>query len=164
MKRSRKWIFVAQEAQRLADLGLRPVDIARRLEVNEGSVSRWIKAGKLTVRRKKVGGEDGDIAPSEVHQVQSPEEWAAEVRRTYDLDPTDDQLVTLAEALLMTARTDKSPTVRRGATAEFRGIVKQLALVARAQPAQRPEPETPKKPLEIVRRTDPRRSFMSEAG
>lgn len=166
MKRTRKWSYVAQEAGRLAGLGVSAAEIARRLEVNESSVSRWIKAGKLTIsrqRRTAQGESDpdplGEIAKSDPHPIQSPEQWAAEVRQTFALDPTDDQLVTAARLQLETMHDGNATNAdRRAASTEFRAIVKQLALIGRGKASETPaEPEAPKRgPLQIVRRKDPR--------
>lgn len=128
MKRTRKWAFVAQEAKRLADLGLAPLDIATRLNVRRSTVQRWMAAGKLNDTRKAARA---GRTPT-VNTITKPSEWAAAVRRDYALDATDDQLVTLGEAALGKALDkDQSVSVQLQAMRTFQGLVKQLALVAR---------------------------------
>lgn len=156
MKRTRKWAFVAQEASRLAELGLAPLDIASRLGVKRSTVQRWMAAGKLTDTRQNA--REGRT-PS-VNVSTKPSAWAATVRREYALDATDDQLVTQAEvALGMSLDPLQSSTTRLTAMRTFQGLVKQLALVARG--ADQAPSETPSKaPIaaRVVHRptTDPR--------
>src|SRR5688572_880952 len=163
MKRTRKWGYVAQEAKRLADLGLSGYAIAKRLEVSEATVSRWVKAGKLTLKRAEVAETRADVTALATRQ--SPEEWAASVRADYALSTTDDQLVTMAEAALRDSQNVLlKPAERMAAQREFRANVKQLALVGRVERQQQkpdttPAVEQPKRPaLQVVRkpRTDPR--------
>lgn len=155
MKRTRKWAFVAQEAKRLADLGLAPVDIAKRLNVKRSTVQRWMASGKVTdTRRAAKAGR----APT-VNISTKPSEWAATVRRDYSLDATDDQLVTLAESALGKAL-DPEQTVptRLQAMRTFQGLVKQLALVARLAdqvPDKSPESRV-KRPMPARPAGDPR--------
>jgi len=128
MKRTRKWAFVAQEAGRLADLGLAPTDIARRLDVEVSTVTRWMKAGKLRDTRKAA---KAGLTPS-VNVSTKPSDWASTVRKQYALDATDDQLVTLAEAALGKALDAEQPvSVQLQAMQAFRGLVKDLSLVAK---------------------------------
>lgn len=147
MKRTRKWAFVEQEAKRLADLGLAPVDIARRLNVQRQTVQRWMAAGKLADTRR-----DAKAGRTPAINVNTkPSEWAATVRREYALDATDDQLVTLAEAALGRALDPMESTSNRlAASRTYQGLVKQLALVARQ--ADKPSaPETPAAPTRPAR-------------
>jgi hypothetical protein len=162
MKRTRKWAFVAQEAIRLANLGLSPLDIAERLELNRATVQRWMAAGKLTDTRQSVA------ARSRVEILkrsgQTPDGWASAVRQDYALDVTDDQLVTLAEAALRTAR-DPTASIRvqLSAMGRFQAIVKQLALVPREVDAPTPLPPAPEEPpMPRERRADPRAALMKE--
>lgn len=137
MKRSRKWEFVKQEAMRLADLGVGSREIAHRIGVVTTTVDRWFKAGKL----KRPTGIIGQTASGE---VQSPGEWAAGVRGEYSLSPTDDQLVTLAEASLVAAHDMLTPASSRlSAMRTFQGLVRQLTLVAKVVevPAEEPQEE-----------------------
>lgn len=143
MKRTRKWSFVAQEAQRLAALGLTPYAIAKRLGVNASTVTRWKHAGKLDVKlqprkptRQKV--------PNPPRGTKTPESWAIQVRADYDLDPTDDQLVTLAQqALELAFNMAEAPAVRLAASARFQAIEKRLSLRLRSTEDEKPEAETP---------------------
>lgn len=128
MRRTRKWAFVAQEAERLAGLGLSPKDIAVRLGVNKSSVTRWMKAGKLGQARSA----RQPVSISKRHQT--PDQWAAAVRKAYDLDATDEQLVELAvDALRMSKDLAIGPQARMTAAGRFQALVKQLRLVARAE-------------------------------
>lgn len=137
MKRTRKWAFVAQEAKRLADLGLAPVDIASRLNVKRSTVQRWMAAGKLNDTRRDARA--GRTPTTNI--VTKPSEWAAAVRRDYSLDATDDQLVTLAESALGKALDpQQSVSNQLQASRTFQGLVKQLSLVARtADQVEKPE-------------------------
>lgn len=151
MKRTRKWAFVAQEAKRLADLGLAPLDIATRLNVKRSTVQRWMAAGKLNDTRRDARA--GRTPTTNI--VTKPSEWAAAVRRDYALDATDDQLVTLAEAALGKALDAlQSVSTQLQAMRTFQGLVKQLSLVARGAD-QAGKPEAPATP---VRRQLPARS------
>lgn len=157
MRRTRKWSYVAQEATRLADLGLTPVEIAKRLEVGRNTVQRWMAAGKLTDTRQKAKGRS--VVP------RSAAEWAAAVRATYALDATDEELVTMGEVALRKVHDPReSSQVQLNAMGRYIAIVKQLALVARAAEATTPAPvEEPKKPAARVRRpgVDPRNLLMA---
>lgn len=137
MRRTRKWSFVAQEATRLAGLGLSPVEIADRLEVKRSTVQRWMAAGKIADTRrgaKRTG-------PLVVKLIKASE-WAVTVRKDYALDATDEQLVTLAETALGKALDPLLPVpVQLQATRTFQGLVKQLALVARDADVVSPRPD-----------------------
>jgi plasmid maintenance system antidote protein VapI len=161
MRRTRKWAFVAQEAIRLAALGLAPSEIAKRLGVNKSTVTRWIASGKLT---RAAPPRAPDLSP---HVHKSPDEWAAAVREAYDLDATDDQLVVLAEtALRLSLDLKLTAAVRMTAAGRFQALVKQLALIARKVPEVPIGPpaaiEEPKKPVvPRVRTFDPRTHLMA---
>ena len=151
MRRTRKWSYVAQEATRLADLGLSPGEIATRLEVQRSTVQRWMAAGKLTDTRRGAR----PVAPS----VPTAAAWASAVRSAYALDATDEELVKMGEvALLKVHDPHESPQVQLSAMSRFIAVVKQLALVARAAEAT-PEPvEVPKAKARVLKRVgaDPR--------
>lgn len=160
MKRTRKWTFVAQEAIRLATLGLSPKEIAKRLGVNRSSVTRWMQSGKLASKRP--------VKPlkssNQRRRTKKPSEWAAAVRSDYQLDETDDQLVGLAEqALTLSLDPNVPANTRITAAGRFQAIVRQLALVARGEDkpgaVTPPAPEAPPRP-EPVQRVDPRRLLM----
>jgi hypothetical protein len=164
MRRTRKWDFVKQEAIRLAKLGIAPVDIAKKTGVRRSTVQRWMAAGKLTDTRQ---GARGGRAPG-VTRSTKPKDWAATVRREYQLDVTDEALVTSAEmALSMAIDPLQSTTTRLTAMGRFQSIVKQLALVAREGAADKPvAPPAPAEQARIQRVTkrpavDPRRALMS---
>lgn len=124
----------------MADLGVSPIEIGKRLNVRRSTVTRWMAAGKLNDTRRK-GSRKGPYKPyPHPGKVRSPAEWARTVREAYDLDATDDQLVDLAESSLSVARDENQDArVRLAAAGRFQAIVKQLALVARAAEAA-PEP------------------------
>lgn len=125
-RRTRRWSQVAQEARRLASIGLTPKEIADRLEVNKTTVNRWIKAGKLKIAARVI-----DIMPARAEKT--PSEWAKAIRGEYDLDETDDQLVKMAETAAAIAEDATAKRSERlNAMRTFRGIVAQLRLVARA--------------------------------
>jgi IS30 family transposase len=145
----------------LAGLGLSPLEIAKQLGVNKSTVTRWMKAGKLSrapVKRPQVAFRPG----------QTPAEWAKAVRESYDLDPTDDQLVTLAESAL---RVSLDPLVaaqvQLAAAGRFQALVRQLALIAKSVQAALDadaQPTAPKPPARQVRPrsgVDPRNVLMA---
>lgn len=164
MKRTRKWGFVAQEARRLNGLGLPPKEIAKRLDLDRSTVTRWIASGKLPKQEKqpkrKTTQEQQAPAPRE---PLSPEAWSAYVRQTFDVETTDDQLVRLGEIALRVSLDERvTPQARMSAAARFQSIVKQLALVATREELTTPAPaaETKKQKPRIVRRgPDPRRAL-----
>jgi hypothetical protein len=157
MKRTRKWTFVAQEAQRLAMAGVHPQEIADKLEVDRSTITRWTQQGKLAFKKS-------DRTIPGVASGQTPAEWAAAVRAAFALDPTDEQLVILAEAALTLAATGGA-SVRLQAMGRFQAIVRQLALVARQTGAEAPtpaaEPERKKNPVAQRSGGDPRAVLMA---
>lgn len=161
MKRTRKWAYVAQEAKRLADLGLSPPDIGKRLGVRRETVVRWMASGQVTdTRRGYVNRESGRRASGvPIMAIVKPSEWAARVRRDFALDATDEQLVTLAEDALGKALNPMLPVgAQLAAAGRFQSIVKQLNLVSRAAD-EKPEDEKPKPktvPVPTRTGTDPR--------
>jgi predicted transcriptional regulator len=157
MRRTRKWAYVAQEAQRLADLKLSAKEIAERLDVSKSTVTRWIAAGKLGKGSRPASAPEKDtlIAAS---KGQTPEQWVKSVRNAFDLDATDEQLVSLAESTLLVARDPATPAqLRLQAMGRFQALVKQLSLVARAADAK-PVEDAPKRRFQPPTRTgtDPR--------
>jgi hypothetical protein len=153
VRRTRKWAFVAQEAKRLADLGLLPAEIARRLGegVNRSTVQRWMAAGKI--RDTRQGSKGAQLASFTTET--KPDEWAMTVRKEFALDATDEQLVGGGAAMLVVANDPLQPmSVRIAARREFRATAKQLALVARAADA----PAAPVRPTDAARQVPARRS------
>lgn len=145
-KRTRKWSFVAQEATRLAALGQSPREIALRLGVDKSTVTRWMQAGKLT--RPAVAPRSHPLV---AQAGQTPAEWSAAVRKDYDLDATDEQLVALAEgALGLSLDASVAPHVRMNASGRFQAIVRQLSLVTRGAAAIAP-------PAPVSAATQPKR-------
>lgn len=149
MKRTRKWQFIGQEAQRLASLGMSDSDIGRKLGVRQSTVSRWRQSGKLTKPAAMKARQRPDMATPK-----SPGQWAAAVREDYALDATDEQLVAAGEqALALAHNMAETPATRLNAMGRFQSIVKQLSLglsdrkAATAEPSpvaqSRPRPMRP---------------------
>ena len=169
MRRTRKWAYVAQEATRLVALGLSEREVAKRLGVSKSTVTRWKAAGKLPRTAQAPAA-----APSEAgggRPKQTPQEWAAAVREAYDLDATDEQLVSLAElALALSLDATIAAHVRMTAAGRFQAVVRQLALVARGAESEHQAPassqpaaaEAPSRKNPMVRRPagDPRKLLM----
>jgi len=164
MTRTRKWIFVAQEAARLAELGLTPRVIAKRLGVAKSTITRWIAAGKVPKPATSRPRRDRKTTRSVTRLT--PNGWASRVRADYSLDATDEQLVTLGVAALTSAHDRKTPLrVRLTAMGRFQAIVKQLALVTRQPPeeepiAPAPPPSVPAAEAPRQPREDPRAKLL----
>lgn len=129
-RRTRKWSFVAQDAERLAALGLTEREIARRLGVAKSTITRAKARGdlpKVVVSNERLASETVN-PPARLE----PAAWAKSVRDEYQLDTTDDALVTLAEAALSLSR-DMTATVREqlAGSQRFQAIVRQLNLPGR---------------------------------
>ena len=93
--------------------------VATVLGVNKSTVFRWLRAGKIP----PLGGRRRGRVPL------VPENWAASVKRAYDLDATELVLVELAEEALTLARDKNSaPAIRLQAMARFAALVRQLDL------------------------------------
>jgi len=154
MKRTRKWAFIGQEAQRLAALGMSDSDIGRKLNVRQSTVSRWRQSGKLT---KPAGAKPR--RQSAAVGIQAPAQWAASVREDYALDATDEQLVTAGEqALAVAYNMAETPATRLNAMGRFQSIVKQLALGLsdrKAAPVETPAAAVPR-PRPVRTGGDPR--------
>jgi hypothetical protein len=157
MSRTRRWEFVKQDAIRLAELGLSDLQIGEQLQLDPSTVYRWRKAGKLPAAGTATTAPRVSLA---VVTGKTPEQWAKAVRDAYSLDETDDQLVTLAESALLTARdAGASPTLRLAAMGRFQSIWKDLKLVARSAAAQdQPDPKPARQTFTVPTRTggDPR--------
>lgn len=169
MKRTRKLVYVQQDAQRLAKLGLNANQIAKRIGVNKSTVSRWISSGKLTIEEAKVRA-----VSIHASNTQTPADWAKSIREEFDLDVTDDQLVTLAEEQLALSRdVDCSVRERLAAGAEYLKTLRQLnlpgkaaAAAAGAQPTA--TSATPAKPRIVHSKkkpaVDPRAKYLAAVG
>src|SRR5262245_41228823 len=141
MQRTRKWAYVAQEAQRLAALGLTTAEIARRLDVNRSTVFRWVTAGKLPVARGAAAAAAPVPASPPPDLPLEPTAWGASVRAAYALNATDAELVGLAERALTAAQNPaESTSTRLSAMGRFQALVKQLALVPLALETPAPAP------------------------
>jgi transposase-like protein len=97
---------------------------AKRLGVNRSTVHRWCTAGKAPWP----AGRQVPVVPA---VTVSPDGWAQWVRETYELSPTEDQLVTLAgDALALARDVAVSVAMRVAAMGRFQALVKQLDLEA----------------------------------
>ena len=171
--RTRKWALVAQEAVRLAGLGLSPGAIAKKLGVDRSTVIRWRSAGKIQRRAAKEKTPKRELARASSSAVvvpgQDPAEWAAAVRAEFQLNVTDDRLVTLAARALGLSQTSRAEQVRLSATNRFQSLVKQLDLVSRGAKAEEPpepapKPEESRRAMRVVSRppgVDPRAALMT---
>lgn len=158
MKRTRKLNFVRQDAERLAALNMSPAEIAKELDVNKSTVTRWFASGKL-----KKPEPNALFSPAPARQ--SPADWAKSMREEFLLSSTDEQLVTLGEQALSLSRdVTVSSVVQLSASASFRAIAKQLAIATSRTAAKVPEQpkkavnEAPARVLKMARRPvrDPR--------
>lgn len=157
MKRTRKWAYVEQEAKRLAAMGLSASEIGQRISVTASQVRRWFQSGQLVKAPRSVRGHTAK-AP------RSPEQWARDVRASYQLDATDDQRVTAAEICLKTFHDTTQPmSLRLQAMARFDAIAKNLNLVAKNADEPPKPAEEPKVKPEPMRRTgaDPRTALLT---
>jgi len=158
MKRTRKWAYVEQEAKRLVVIGLGHLEIAKRLGVNDSTIRRWVKAGKLEKRTTRQRRAAADAAVP----TGRPAKWAAAVRKDFSLDASDEELLAMGQtALEMTHDPLMAPSVRLAAMGRFQAVVKQLALPARLADqgpivAAKPDPPAPRTP-----RPDPRGLLMA---
>ena len=157
MRRTRKWAYVAQEARRLADLGLSAAEIGRRLEVNRSTVHRWMATGKLpdTKGSRLVGPAVEAASPGRRLGVRRPGRRRC-ARRMRSMPPTSSSW-TLATAALTVAKAAGEPaTVRLQAAGRFQALVKQLALVARKPEAETAPAPSRRRPPVRAPRADPR--------
>jgi hypothetical protein len=165
VKLTRKWEFVAQEAARLAGLGLSPREIGKRIGVNRSSVTRWIQKGKLEKPNVAPKPKPEQRAALIVSQNPDAAKWATTVRKDFGLSATDERLVMLGVLALETAHdVNLKANVRMTAAGRFQAIVKQLALTSRGAEAAPVEPEKPEpQRYEPVQRTgtDPRKLLMA---
>lgn len=118
-------------------------DAARRLGVNRSTVLRWVAKGHAPQpgsARPAIGTE---------RALSDPQGWAATVRETFADDPTQLELLTLAEqALKMAKDVTAAPATQLQAMGRFQALVKQLysagdaaqtpTVPARAAGVQRP--------------------------
>jgi hypothetical protein len=151
--RSRKWTHLAQEATRLAGLGLARKTIAERIGVDQSTITRWIKAGKVPM----VGTSRVVVKPVPAAS------WADSIRQTYALDATDEELVRLGVAALDLARNPKEkPYLQLNAMGRFQAIVKQLRLVARPPLEDALQVPAPAPAAAPPARRDPRAGLMAD--
>lgn len=115
-------------------------DAARRLGVNRSTIHRWRKAGKIpsapsgkAPRPPAARPEAPCTAPGASVEPQpipdSPSTWAAWVRATYAITPTEARLLDLAVAALTIAGDEtQTPAVRLAAAARFQSLARHLDL------------------------------------
>jgi hypothetical protein len=100
---------------------------AAKLGVNVSTVSRLVKAGRVSGRQARLPR--STTAPPRNDAPHTPTEWAAVVRTTFELSATEDQIVTLAgEALTIAQSVEARPSDRLHAMQRFASLVKQLRL------------------------------------
>lgn len=100
---------------------------AKRLGVHVSTISRLVKAGRVPNRHGLTAR--STVAPPAKHGPQTPTAWAADVRATYELSATEDQIVGLAaEALVIAQQLDARPSDRLAAMGRFAALTKQLQL------------------------------------
>lgn len=100
---------------------------ATRLGVDKSTVFRWVKSGKVPPPggRRRAVSTGGNHPPGEL----SPEGWAASVRNSYALSPTEAELVGMAAvALEMAHDTGARPETRLAAMGRFQRLTRQLDL------------------------------------
>jgi hypothetical protein len=116
------------------------VAAAQRLGADRRSLSRWVREGKippLACRRRPrlavappapdLGG--AGLEPPKPQVPLTPEQWAQDIRRRYDLDVTEQQLVTLAAAALALALDPSTtPATALAAAGRYQQLVRQLNL------------------------------------
>lgn len=153
IRRTRKWSFVKQEAQRLAALGLSEREIAKRIGVAKSTVTRAKARGDLEV---VVLSEVPLTPPVQPTPRLSPAEWARSIREEYQLDSTDEALVTLAESALSSSR-DMTATLREqlAAGARFQALVRQLNLPGRRVAALAAQVPAAVNAAPVARKTHP---------
>jgi hypothetical protein len=102
--------------------------VARTLGVNRSTVHRWITTGKVVrpAQRRSLDINASDAKPTE---QQTPAAWARKVRRRYELTPTEQVLVGLAEQALEVAHdATQRPETRLTAMGRYQQLVKQIDL------------------------------------
>ena len=100
---------------------------AAKLGVNVSTISRLVKAGRVSGRQGRPPR--STAAPPLSDARHTPTEWAAAVRTTFELSATEDQMVTLAcEALTIARSVEARPSDRLHAMQRFASLVKQLGL------------------------------------
>jgi transposase-like protein len=99
---------------------------ARQLGVSQGTVSRWVQAGKVQAPGRAERPETGATpAAGEV----TPAAWGAEMRRRYVFGMHEAQLLVLAEEALTMARDPgRDDGVRLAASRQFAALLKQLVI------------------------------------
>ena len=102
----------------------------RRRRLKRGSVPRSGRAAKAP--RKKRAARAKASAP------RSPDSWARWVRRRYELDPSEDALLSLAVDALQLSRDDSQHArIRLSAAGRFQSLLRQLGLEAAEEEEER---------------------------
>lgn len=131
---------------------------AKVLGVDRSTLHRWIEAGKLPRPRSKPPVRKGETEiEKDAQAAESPTGWAAEIRANYALSKTDLELLDLAAAALLMAKTEQHARDRLAAMARFQQLVRQLNLDVQAAAA----PSSPRLPSAVVKRSgDPRMALV----
>lgn len=128
IKRTRKWAHLAQEARRLAALGMSVREIAKHLDVSPTTITAWRKSGKLP--RLVVDNTPQPASP--VSGEMTPDEWAKQMRSEFRLSASDDIQVTHG---VIAATIARDPNSKRSevlnALRTFKSIDQGLQLVIR---------------------------------
>lgn len=120
MKRTHKFGLLRGEVADVMASAPSLAAAAAALGVDKSTVFRWRKANKIPAP----GGRRGAVGPPPL-----PEGWAASVRAAYDLNATETELVSLAEAALVLARdASLKPADRLAAMSRFSQLVRQIDL------------------------------------
>ncbi len=93
----------------------------RRRRLKRGSVPRSGRPAKTTPKKPAARAKDRASAPW------SPDAWARWVRRRYELDASEDVLLSLAvDALRLSRDEDQDARVRLAAAGRFQSLLRQL--------------------------------------
>lgn len=135
---------------------------ARQLGVDRSTIHRWIESGKA----KRPGRAPRKRRLTKPPRAgQSPAAWARWVRRSYEIDGTDQVLLDLAVQALKLARDVKEPpAVCLAAMARYQMLIKQLNLDGEGEKAEQ-KPAAPQRREPVAQRRtgifDPRSVLMA---
>ena len=106
-------------------------EAARKLGVHRASVTRWVKAGRVTLPASSRPTDPGRTPrqPSSDAAPIDPSAWGDRIRELYDLTITEAQLLALAiEAARMCYDRTLSPATRLTAMSRYQALVRDLNL------------------------------------
>jgi transcriptional regulator with XRE-family HTH domain len=91
-----KPLFDVWLRRKLARTGLLPSDVAARVGIDEGTVSRWLNEGRMPERRQVAALSVAlDVSPADILQVTDPAEFTATVKQIEGRQP--DEIDVLAQ-------------------------------------------------------------------